>query len=231
MAERQKRNREMSVAGGEAAPPASELNARNRILAAAEAEFAVEGYGGASLRRIAEKADVPLGLLPYHFKTKRGIYRAIFEARSPAIVEQRRNGLAIARLERDPARRLELILRALLVPMLSLRGQEEKNLFGLLLAREVSDPQSFERGIIPDIFDPIARTVIEELQSLWPERSKASIHWAYQTVIGVMVYFMADTGRIARLSEGVSDPRNVEDTLQHLIPLLLHGLAKPQDGH
>lgn len=43
---------------------------RQRILDVAAREFAEHGYGGASLRRIADRADLKLGSLYFHFKTK-----------------------------------------------------------------------------------------------------------------------------------------------------------------
>jgi TetR/AcrR family transcriptional regulator, cholesterol catabolism regulator len=43
---------------------------RRRILDAAAHEFAVHGYGGASLRRIAAAADLKVGSLYFHFRTK-----------------------------------------------------------------------------------------------------------------------------------------------------------------
>ena len=59
-----------------------------------------------------------------------------------------------------------------------------------------------------------------------PERSEAEIHWAYQTVIGTMVYVMADVGRIRRLSAGQADPDDVDGTLRHLLSILLDGLSR-----
>jgi AcrR family transcriptional regulator len=43
---------------------------RRRILDAASHEFAVHGYGGASLRRIATAAGLKVGSLYFHFPTK-----------------------------------------------------------------------------------------------------------------------------------------------------------------
>lgn len=43
---------------------------RRRILDAASHEFAVHGYGGASLRRIASAAGLQVGSLYFHFPTK-----------------------------------------------------------------------------------------------------------------------------------------------------------------
>lgn len=43
---------------------------RRRILDASAREFAEHGYGGASLRRIAAAAELQLGSLYFHFRTK-----------------------------------------------------------------------------------------------------------------------------------------------------------------
>lgn len=55
------------------------VETRGKILAAAAAEFATAGFDGATSRSIAEHADVPHGLLIYHFKTKLGVWRAVME--------------------------------------------------------------------------------------------------------------------------------------------------------
>lgn len=56
-------------------PPVPDLDTkaartRRRILDVAAREFAVHGYGGASLRRIADAAGLKVGSLYFHFTTK-----------------------------------------------------------------------------------------------------------------------------------------------------------------
>ena len=201
-----------------------ETTARERILLAAEELFADYGFDGTSLRQIALKAGVPVGLVSYHFDGKLGLYRAIFELRTPVLVEQRKAGLALAAMENDDRRKLELIIKAVLVPMLKLRVTEGSNHFGTLLAREVNDPRSLERGIVQEMLDPIAAMVVEQLHKLLPSRSDAEIHWTYQAVIGVMTFVMSDAGRISRLSNGAADPCDPDATLRVIVPLLLDGI-------
>ena len=197
---------------------------RDRILAAAEDVFAEHGFDATTLRLIAAGAEVPIGLIAYHFGNKAGLYRAVFEARSPAMVEQRMAGLALCRLETDPDKRLELIVKSVLVPMLGLRLSGRATNFGMLLAREVSDPRSIERGIVRDILDPIATAVTEQLSAVLPGRSRASIHWIYHAMIGAMVYAMGDAGRICRLSGGAADPNDVDRATLELISIVLDGI-------
>lgn len=52
---------------------------RNNIIAAATAEFASSGFEGATTRSIAARADVPHGLVLYHFETKLGVWQAVIE--------------------------------------------------------------------------------------------------------------------------------------------------------
>jgi AcrR family transcriptional regulator len=49
----------------------------DRILAAAAAEFAARGYGGARVDRIARRARVNKAMLYYHFGNKQTLYRAL----------------------------------------------------------------------------------------------------------------------------------------------------------
>jgi AcrR family transcriptional regulator len=197
---------------------------QQRILAAAEELFAASGYEGTSVRQIAQRAGVPVALVSYHFGSKLGVYRRVFESHTPTIVAERNAGLALAELEQDPDRRLAAIVKAVLVPMLKLRTAEGRRSLGQLLAREVSDPRSVERGIIKDLLDPIAAAVTDLLKATLPNRSAAEIHWAYQMMVGTMTFVMLDAGRIRRISGGACDPEDVDATIHHIVPLILDGL-------
>ena len=201
-----------------------EGTARERILRTAEQAFAETGFEGASLRQIAVNADVPVALVSYHFKNKLGLYREVFKVRDPNTSAKRMAGLALAEMEDDPERRLEMILKAALIPMLSLRKIEGSANFGVLLAREAADPKSAERGIIKELFDPTARATIAALKRALPDRSEAEIVWAFQMMIGTMLYIMADAGRTAHLSGGACDPEDVDGTMRFILPLLLRGM-------
>lgn len=197
-----------------------DTNARQRILGSAETIFATHGFDGTSLRQIARAADVPQALVSYHFEGKAGLYRAIFELRSPMIVDQRLAGLQLAQTETDPDKRLELVVKALIVPMINLRNTEKNASFARILAREVSDPNNNERKIIKDFFDPVAREMIKAIGEALPDRSLEEIHWGYHTLLGAMIYAMSDAGRIANLSGGRCDPDDAASTTEHLVALL-----------
>ena len=105
--------------------------------------------------------------------------------------------------EADLDRRLELVVKALVFPMLHLRAHDRDPSFGRVLAHETMDPSSEQRGFIREMFDPIARAVVDSLTSALPGRSEQEIWWAYELMLGAMVYVMGDAGRIERLSGGL----------------------------
>ena len=204
--------------------PAAGPGSRERIVREAERIFGALGFDGASMRQVAEAADVPLALVSYHFGSKEGLYRAVFDRRVPTVVEQRVTGLAIAMSETDLDRRLELVVKALVFPMLHLRAHDRDPSFGRLLAHETMDPNSEQRGFIREMFDPVARAVVEALASALPGRSEQEVWWAYQFMLGAMVYVMGDAGRIERLSAGLCRPDDEESAVRHMVAFLTAGL-------
>jgi AcrR family transcriptional regulator len=199
-------------------------SSRERILAEAERVFGARGFDGASMRQLANAADVPAALVSYHFGSKEGLYRAVFERRVPTVVERRLSGLAIAMSEQDLDRRLELVVKALVFPMLHLRAHDRDPSFGRLLAHETMDPNSEQRGFIRDMFDPIARAVVEALRSALPTRTEAEIWWAYEFMLGAMVYVMGDAGRLERLTGGLCQPDDEAASVPHMVAFLTAGM-------
>ena len=149
--------------------PAAPEGSRKRIVAAAESVFAERGFDAGTLRQVAAEAGVPLSLITYHFADKLGLYRAVFEARLPEIAQQRLAGLALADLEHDPDHRLELIVKALLAPMLGLRATANGRRFAVLLAREIADPSSLARGVAQELIRPVTIGFFARLKAALPD--------------------------------------------------------------
>jgi TetR/AcrR family transcriptional regulator len=66
-------------AGATDARGATDADARQRILDAAEGLFAERGYGAATTREIAARAGIGKRMLFYYFATKEAVYRAVLE--------------------------------------------------------------------------------------------------------------------------------------------------------
>jgi len=59
-----------------------EPNTKERILAAAEAEFLEEGYDRARMQAIADRASINKAMLHYHFKSKDELFANIFREKA-----------------------------------------------------------------------------------------------------------------------------------------------------
>lgn len=87
--------------------PAEGPTRKDRILAAAQAEFAAHGFAGARVERIAAEARVNKQLLFHYFASKDGLYRAAAAAASSQLeLEPKRSGTPTERLR-------DLVLRLL----------------------------------------------------------------------------------------------------------------------
>jgi AcrR family transcriptional regulator len=62
------------------------VNSRERLLAAAEREFAAKGYDGAAVDDIARAAGLNKAMIYYHFDSKAGLYRAIIRGVFEAVL-------------------------------------------------------------------------------------------------------------------------------------------------
>lgn len=84
---------------------------RQRILAAAAHEFALHGYGGASLRRIADAADLKVGSLAFHFATKDDLVAAALQDGVDSAREALAAAVAAVPPDATPDDRLRAALR------------------------------------------------------------------------------------------------------------------------
>ncbi|WP_182379490.1 TetR/AcrR family transcriptional regulator [Nocardioides sp. WS12] len=84
---------------------------RQRILAAAAHEFALHGYGGASLRRIADAADLKVGSLAFHFATKDDLVAAVLRDGVDSAREALAAAMANVPADALPVDRLRAALR------------------------------------------------------------------------------------------------------------------------
>lgn len=154
-----------------------------QILQAAESVFAQEGYHGTTMRAIANAAEVKLSLVVYHFDTKLKLYRAIF-LRRQYINDQRRELLRT--IEPDDEQAMSQLVSAFADPVLALHESPDDLWFARLVLREASDPSSQQRGIIHELFDPMAEEFIKAMAQINPGREPSFYRWAYLFAVGAL---------------------------------------------
>ena len=206
---------------------AAEPSKRERILREAERLFALHGFHGASMRDIAQAAQVGVSVVVYHFETKQNLYRALFEQHK-GLFERR---LAELRAVTDYAASdaVERIVAAFAAPVMALQATPEGRYYSLLTVREASDPQEASRGIIRDYYDPMAREFIAALQRALPDKSPEYLHWAYLFSVGALVMNCFDE-RMARLSQNRYQPGNIPIKGRLLLRYIAAGIRGAPDA-
>ncbi len=190
---------------------------RERILDAAEAAFAADGFSGASMKAIAEAAGVASGLLHYHFEGKEGLYAAVIDRRAGLINADRMARLAqVDRAEPDAVRE---ILAALLDPPLGPMGGGRA--YARILAGMTAG-DARDKALVRQHYDAVAEAFIAALAEARPDASRAAISWAYNLAIGTLVTALGSGDRAQRFAG--QDPRAPQDMLGTLITYVEGGL-------
>ena len=193
-------------------------------LKSAEKVFAEYGYDGATMRMIAEDAGLKLALLTYHFKTKANLYRSVFEK------HQHLNELRLSELRKidlGAPDALEKIVDAFMIIVYTDADDVRKARYQRIVLREASDPRAYERDVLGDLFDPMAREFVEALTKVLPNCSEEFARWAYLFSVGAMITSNFDD-RAKMLSSGNSA---AEHRARYLREFILAGLkSNDQSG-
>jgi len=214
---------------GRVRQPPKSRDTRGAILRSAEALFANQGLHGTSIRDIAVDAGVPPALVLYYFQTKDDLYQEIFRWRSKALGELREERLA-ALLRSGTKLDLRQVLDAMVRPLIELRNEPGGVAYARLIAREVSDPSEASRGIIAKTLDPIARRFLQVLVDAVPDLPESKVHWAYHFLIASLIWLMANTGRIQRLSEGRCNVADPEAVIRETVEFFVSGIEGLRRG-
>lgn len=202
-----------------------------RLFAAAEVLFAEKGQDKVSLRELTKLAGVNVAAVSYHFGSKEGLAKALFERISAKINKER-----IVELERyleearQTGRRPDLrgLIAIFLDPYVG-PGNEAK---GLLLARMMLQQRIFPSAqankLIQKHFDPWAKRFIEALILACPNVDSDEMYWRYLFMINAVTMTLTDrskSSRIGRLSAGKVDTTDVAELRRALLRFIAGALS------
>lgn len=226
MARRRDRDGETGVA--ERTPALGPQNrSQTAILDAAERVFGTHGFDGASMREIAQGAEVAQALLHYHFKTKEALYDAVFERRASTIRTMRQRHLADA-TGGGEAPPLETVLGILFMPLEDLLGAKrgELRFYVQMLAEVTVSGSERSMGIVRRFYDPSVEHFVQAFRAAVPGLTRERAVWAYLFAIGARMQAHAPSDRAGRL--GVEGGPRWPYTL--LVPFVAAGIRAVADG-
>ena len=207
--------------GGQPVRPKPADTSRAAILDAAEQGFGLHGFDGASMRTIAERADVAQALLHYHFKNKETLYEAVFERRAEVIRTVRQQHLDEAFGGSDPVT-LEDALGILFMPLEDLLGAKRGDLrfYVQMVAEATISADERSIGIVKRFYDPSAEQFVAAFQRVLPGLTRERAVWAYLFAIGARMQAHSPSARAARLGA----TRNPRWSYTLLVPFAAAGI-------
>lgn len=199
-------------------------DSRAAILDSAEAAFAELGYGGASIRAIARDADVNQAMVHYYYQNKDQLFTAVIERRAGEI--NARRDAALQRLFEDGLPTLEVLIEALLRPTIELGHDDARGgaAYARLIASFNNAADERSRRVTAANYDPIALRSIDAIRRVLPELDRAAAVRGYLFAISLALSVMAKTGRATRLSDGLLDDFDTEETVASAVAFACAGI-------
>ncbi|PJK08100.1 TetR family transcriptional regulator [Lysobacteraceae bacterium NML120232] len=200
---------------------AIQFSTKDRILNAAEALFAEQGFSATSLREVTSRADVNIAAVNYHFGSKENLVNEVFRRRMDEMSDARLALLETAKTE-NPGQ-IDAILRAFIIPALGVSTERGGVAFIRVIARAYAEKNDGLRAFLSTRYGHVLREFALALAPCLPALSKEQLYWRLDFVIGALTYAMADFGVIKRPS-GISEAAHRARATDELIAFAVAGL-------
>jgi AcrR family transcriptional regulator len=150
---------------GERATEANVMNVKERMILAGEVLFAEHGISGASLREVASKAGQRNhGAVQYHFETREGLVRAIFDYRMEQMEPARCRMLAEAEA-RGLLQDARTLLDIIMLPQLDLEDADGNHSYASFLSQHLLRSRSTRFGDFGSESPPHLARVLDLLRA------------------------------------------------------------------
>ncbi len=195
-----------------------DIRAHNQavILAAAEEEFVLQGFRGATMQAIADRAELPKANIHYYFKNKKNLYQAVLHS----IIQEWNDGLVTMTVDSDPKEVIEKFVRTKLHQAFTHPNRHK------LFALEVI-------GGAPQLHDFMSTTMKdwalnkEQVMKTWHEQGKISITDPLQLLILIWAttqrYAEFETEIVGLMQKTAYDEQDEARAADFLVPFILRG--------
>lgn len=203
-------------------PPVSrsqqQIRAHNQaiILSAAEEEFVLRSYRGATMQGIADRAGLPKANIHYYFKNKKNLYKVVLRS----IIQEWNDGLITMTVDSDPKTVIEKFVRTKLHQAFAHPNRHK------LFAVEVISGA-------PHLHDFMSTTMKEwaldkaEVMKIWHQQDKISIADPLQLLILIWAttqrYAEFETEIVGLMKKEAYDEQDEARAADFLVPFILRG--------
>ncbi len=195
-----------------------------RILDAAEALFARNGFHGATLKDVAKAGGVDPALIHHYFGDKTQLFNATFGRRAAIANQVRMEALDTYEAQSAGRMTVDGVIDAFVGATFDMLNRPEKGWlnYGVLVA-QVNNTPEWGGETMRLHFDPLVRRFIGMLKSLAPDLPDEDVYWFYHLLSGSLTLTLAQTGRIDALSEGICRSEDIPAVRRRMTPLFAAG--------
>lgn len=204
-----------------------QVDTKTALLDAAESLFAELGIAGASMRAITRQAGANLAAVHYHFGSKEGLVKAVFQRRLGPLNRER-----IERLDRltegglEPT--VEAIVEAFAGPPLRMIGRDPGGrAFAQLLARAVQEPGAGSRELVLQEFQEVIARFTAALTRALPQVTREEILWRILFMIGSLSFTAGLGFLVEHFAGGPTSAGDPQPVIDRLVTFLTGGMSQP----
>lgn len=202
------------------------IDTATRIILAAEALFAEQGFTETTMRQITAEADVNLAAVNYHFRSKQGLVNAVTERLMEPLCDEIEVALA-DRLASSGKVQLEELLEMLMRALLHVNQQNTYSLsvFMRLLELAYMKNQEELREFFVSRYAPRLENYLRCLQADAAPMEENEFFWRLHFMLGAVVFTLSNYHTLLILEKrSFKDSAEIEQILHRMIPVLAAGL-------
>jgi AcrR family transcriptional regulator len=204
--------------------PAS-VETRKRLLEAAAEVFDTEGFRGATVRQICQRAGANVAAIHYHFGGKEELYVELLRELGRRAYERYPPTLGLS-AQPSQEERLFGFVHAFLLRVLADDGFARH---GRVLSREMIDPSPAIEMVVDEFIRPsfdYLRGIVRALAS--PELDERAVRLAARSIVAQCAFYHHARSLIERLSpDEPRDPAAIRALAEHVTRFSLEGLRRP----
>ncbi len=202
---------------------------KERILDAAEALFADQGFDATSLRAITAQAGVNLAAVNYHFGSKEILVERVLARRLEPLNSERLSLLDRV-LDRPGGPTLEQVLECFYGPTLRMAAAEDtgSRRFMQMFGRTFTEPGGRLRELFAAQFREVASRFGEALHGCLPGLPRGELAWRMHFMVGALAHTVSSPHALRVIAPSLDvEPLDSDRVLDRLVQFAAAGLRAP----
>jgi AcrR family transcriptional regulator len=208
--------------------PTTDIATRQRLIDAAGAVFAEQGYRSATVRAICARAQANGAAVNYHFGDKERLYLAVLETAHATALERYPPDLGTT-ADSSAEDRLRAFVRSFLLRILD---DGVPAWLGKLMAREMIEPTGALDGLVERVMRPLFTRLVGIVGELAGERADPErVRLCAQSIVGQCMFYRHAQECLRRLGrDAVCGRERIEAVADHIAAFSLAGIRLQKRG-